>query len=356
MALLTWLLVLGFISQDETAASKPASVAAAQPRVGDREDETRILLTRCPIEYDKVTTIGTILTGTAGLGGKIETITVRRGDHVKAGQVMGNLYDEDLKIELRRLETELASDVTVRLAESKRAMYTAKLQHSKSLTQRNRSFVSEEDMMIDQYNLTESELTLEQAKAHLMLVRLSRDRIEADIRVRQFVAPHDGTVVEILKNPGESIAGNEPILKIVDESLLRVTGFADASDAWRIRPGQIVKIMPDLNGLAPEIEKQEFLGKVVFVDSRIDKESQTFPFMTEVSNRQFLLISGLECRMIVFLDDAEHPTTPSAKSPGRISPDSARSKSQGLNSGHNGSPARSEASPPATRTRPEPPK
>ena len=121
------------------------------------------------------------------------------------------------------------------------------------------------------------------------------------------MSPHNGVVVDIFKTPGESLSPNEPIVEIVDVDLLRVTGFADASDSWRVIPGQVVKIIPDLNGLAPEIEKQEFPGKVVFVDSRVDKDTQTFRIMAEVANQGGLLRSGLECHMIVYLGESDTP-------------------------------------------------
>ena len=277
---------------DKPAADKPELVLVSQ-----------IDVSRCPIEYDRVTTLGAHLTGTAS--GKLQELTVRRGDHVKTGEVIGYLYDEDLQGELRRVKSEVENGISIRVAESKVAVASSRLQHSKSLKQRN--FLSNEEMEIHQFELSQSEFALEEAKQIHRLTSLAKERIEVEIRARKLVSPHNGVVVDIFKTPGESLSPNEPIVEIVDVDLLRVTGFADASDSWRVLPGQVVKIIPDLNGLAPEIEKQEFPGKVVFVDSRVDKDTQTFRIMAEVANQGGLLRSGLECHMIVYLGESDTP-------------------------------------------------
>ena len=305
MELLTFFLLMGMIPVEKIdAADKPAAPPIERPKHGN-DPGMQIVLAHCQIEYDKSTGVGPLLLGSSTGIGKLEELMVQRGSEVKAGDVVGRLYDKEVRMDLKRVQAQLATDVEVRLGELRKKINSSKLDHAKSLTQRNRTFVSDEEMELNQFNLTEAELSLEQAKNVRNLAMISRDRLEIDLHAREITAPHDGMVVEIFKNPGETFIGTEPIIQIVDTTVLRVTGHVDASDTWRVRVGQRVKIFADLNGLVPEIENQEFTGKVVFVDTRIDKESQTFPIMAEVPNRGGLLRSGLECQMIVLLDEID---------------------------------------------------
>jgi|GEM_PF-1817649 len=304
------LILLSPVLKDRTASADNLVVDPQNPVHQENDRVAQIVLARCPMEYDRVTTLGAHLTG-GGAASKLQELSIRRGDRVKAGQVIGHLYDDELRIEWKRLKAQADSDVGIRLAESRVVMRASKLSHSRALRRKN--LLSDEDMELHQFDLTEAERALEQERFNRLLAIHDRDRVEAEIRARELVSPHNGVVVEVLKNPGESLSPNEPIVQIVDVDLIRVSSAIDASDSWRVKVGQPVRITPDLNGSAPEIEGQQFPGKIVFVDSRIDQATQTCRIMAEVINRNTVLRSGLECRMIVYLekgDTAPYPDTP----------------------------------------------
>jgi multidrug efflux pump subunit AcrA (membrane-fusion protein) len=82
---------------------------------------------------------------------------------------------------------------------------------------------------------------------------------------------------------------------------MRVTGYLDAGDAWRVRRGQAARITPELEGGDLPIEREAFAGEVTFVDSEIDPKTQTCRVFAEVENRGGLLRSGLECCMEIDL-------------------------------------------------------
>ncbi len=125
--------------------------------------------------------------------------------------------------------------------------------------------------------------------------------MEATIRSREIRSPHDGVVVEVLKVPGQSISGLDSVLRVVDPSELRVTGYLDVTDAWRVRPGQAVKIWADISGADMEIENEAFTGQVEYVDLLISSESRTCKVTAIVPNRAERLRSGLEARMEINL-------------------------------------------------------
>ncbi|MBV8232785.1 MAG: efflux RND transporter periplasmic adaptor subunit, partial [Planctomycetaceae bacterium] len=138
---------------------------------------------------------------------------------------------------------------------------------------------------------------------------------------REIVSPHDGIIVEVYKRVGESTMLNMPIYKVVAIDRMRVTGYLDVGDAWRVRQGQTVRIMPELEGGDLPIERKVFEGKITFVDSEIDPKTRTCRVFAEVENRGGLLRSGLECRMEISPSAASGVVLPSARSGPGPAPD-----------------------------------
>jgi multidrug efflux pump subunit AcrA (membrane-fusion protein) len=71
-----------------------------------------------------------------------------------------------------------------------------------------------------------------------------------------------------------------------------------------VRKGQEIRVTPEIDGDDLPVENETFMGRIVFVDSRIDPTTRTCKVVAEVRNRDLLLASGLEARMEIFLD---HP-------------------------------------------------
>jgi multidrug efflux pump subunit AcrA (membrane-fusion protein) len=117
------------------------------------------------------------------------------------------------------------------------------------------------------------------------------------VRERQFVSPHDGVVVAVFKGQGESAALHDPLFRVVNTDRLRVTGYLDVLDAWRVRVGESVRISPEIAGVEAAVSREPFWGHVVFVDNQIDPKTQTCKVTAEVDNRDGLLRAGLEARM-----------------------------------------------------------
>ncbi len=252
-----------------------------------------ILLKRCTLEYKKTSLLG------ANQFGVLEECRVAPGDRVKAGQVLGHLLDEVFRAELNARATQAASDIAIRVAEAKHKLALSQLERTQKLI--NRNFASYEELSIRSQEEEAERLSIEEARQNKRLAELQRKQTEATIRSREIRSPHDGVVVEVLKVPGQSISAVDTVLRVVDPSELRVTGYLDVTDAWRVRPGQAVKIWADISGAELEIEKEAFTGQVEYVDILISPESRTCKVTAIVPNREERLRSGLEARMEINL-------------------------------------------------------
>ena len=218
---------------------------------------------------------------------------VKLGDRVKAGQVLGRLYDQELRATIALNAAEADTDLYIRISKIDYNQALLILEHTERLNQQQH--VSQENLSKDRYAVQKAALAIEEATHRRDLAVINRRHAEAEAHAREFVSPHDGVVVETYKNAGESVRFTEPILKVVNPGRLKVTGSLNLIDAWRVRAGQDVRVIPESAGIA--ITSEEFLGRVSFVDNQIDPDTQTCRVVAEVADRNELLRSGLEVRM-----------------------------------------------------------
>jgi RND family efflux transporter MFP subunit len=190
---------------------------------------------------------------------------------------------------------EASSDVEIRLSKARSAQATIKMRTTQSLLRRNAA--SQEEYNLHKTEAEAAALAIEQAEQSHRLAQVRLGQAQAQLRAREFIAPHDGVVTAILKRKGEPVAPNEPVFKVVDIDHLQVTGKVDVSDSWRLRPGQSVRVIPEIGGADLPVEREVFIGRLVFIDSHIDPLSQTCKVLVHVENRGRLLRAGIEARI-----------------------------------------------------------
>ena len=254
-----------------------------------------ILLQKCAIDYEHST-----LVGPNQNVGRIQECLVRPGDRVQGGQVLGRLFNQDVLAELESRTVALeSSETVVHQREVTLEVERTKLRRDGALHKRNA--VSIQDLQLQQLAVKTAELELQAANQGRRMAEAQLHAAKAMVAAREIVSPHDGIIVEIYKNVGEAITVSLPIYKVVAIDRMRVTGYLDVGDAWRVRQGQAARIMPELEGGDLPIEREVFEGEISFVDSEIDSKTRTCRIFAEVENCDGLLRSGLECRMEIDL-------------------------------------------------------
>jgi RND family efflux transporter MFP subunit len=253
-----------------------------------------ITLQKCTIEYSRSTLVGSKQTGL------IQECIVRPGDRVKGGQVLGRLFDQDVLAELESRTVALeGSETTIHQGEATLEVERTKLRRVGALY--NRKALSIQDLELQQLAVKTAELGLQAAIRGRRVAETQLHAVKAMVAAREIVSPHDGIIVEVYKRAGEAIMVSTPIYKVVAIGRMRITGYLDAGDAWRVRRGQATRIMPELEGGDLPIEREVFEGVITFVDSEIDPKTRTCRVFAEVENRGGLLRSGLECCMEIDL-------------------------------------------------------
>jgi RND family efflux transporter MFP subunit len=288
----TWKWTLAPVVAAVVSVSLAVTGRSAEPNA---DLQSPIVLTRCTLEFEQTTLLG------ASQMGVIAEMLVKPGDQVKAGQVLGRLFDADLRAELELRRAEAESDIEVRLGEAKLALATNRLKASEALGKRN--LISAEELTTHKLDARSATLEIEAAQHKRHLAVLASRQVEATILAREFVSPHDGIVVMVLKRKGESVAPNESVLRLVGAATVRVTGYVDVGDAWRVHAGQLVHVKPDVPGADLPIEDEVFTGRIAYVDPEINAENQTCKVVAIVENKGGLLRAGLEARMEISQDE-----------------------------------------------------
>ena len=159
----------------------------------------------------------------ARVSGELQGLTVREGDAVKAGQVLGHIDPTEAQARLRQARQQAQAakaqvDIAQRNYDNNAALVT-------------QGFISSTALVSSQASLAAAQATFAAAQAGADVAAKSMD----DTLLR---APISGQVSQRLAQPGERVGVDARVLEIVDLSQLELAAALSAPDALRVQIGQ----------------------------------------------------------------------------------------------------------------------
>lgn len=222
------------------------------------------------------------------LGGQIAKLPVRKGDAVTMGQVILELWNDDLRaeLELARRDTVASrgrrDEVCVR---SEVAAHEA--QRLTSLLDRGLAAEEETDRAVGEAKARKA--ACEAAGDATKVSDAQVDVVTARLERTLLRAPFDGVIAEINGELGEFVTPSPvgiptpPTVDLIDTSCLYISAPIDEVDAPAVRTGQKVLITMDA---FPGRKFPGFVRRVAPYVLDVEKQARTVEIEAEIENRQ----------------------------------------------------------------------
>jgi HlyD family secretion protein len=236
--------------------NRPREVAVAQPVT---RDVVEVVVASGKLRAVRQSQVG------AEIAGVVDTLTVREGDTVKQGQVLGRLR-------LGETDARLAgSQAALRAAETNLQGEESQLANARQETRRLRELAARN--LIPTKDLTDAEAAesfqaskTESARARLAEARALLQQVLPEFGKREVRAPFDGVVIQRLVEPGQAVTTSTGWLEVAEMSLTEIYLETDENNIGKLRVGQ-----PAI-AVAPAFPDQPFAARLTQVGPNVDSD------------------------------------------------------------------------------------
>jgi len=219
-------------------------------------------------------------------GGRIVWLGVKKGDHVKKGQVLIRLWNDDQQAQSGLAQTQVES-ARKRVGEICAMADNAEREAARMSKLRTRGFISEGGEEKARYEAQSRRSACEAMRADVnqAQARVKVTRVEQGRTV--LVAPFDGTVADIVGELGEYTTpsppgvATPPAIDLIDETCLYIEAPMDEVDAPKIHVGQPVRVTLDalpgqvlpgrVKRVAPYVVAVEKQARTVDIEVNLDQ-------------------------------------------------------------------------------------
>ena len=237
------------------------------------------------VNEDRTWHVGAIATG------KIEDLTARVGDPVRAGQILGRIHSHDVhearagyqqaSVELRRAQA--AEVYSKRLRDRAQRLLELKAGSRQDLE------TAEAEVRNSQAAIEKAQSEVVKERSHLTeILHIPVDDPASGAKGSEqdgipIVAPASGVVLERKTTVGSVVSASDELFTLSNTSSLWMIAAANEVDLSRLRPGQTVRISvrayPD----------REFPGRILKLGEQLDATTRTLQIRILVPNPNGLL-------------------------------------------------------------------
>jgi HlyD family secretion protein len=197
----------------------------------------------------------------APAGGQIAHLRVKKGERVKRGQVLLELWDEDLQAQQQLAQIQLET-TTTQSKEACTIAETAQRDAERARQLREQGFVSQEALERANSTATARQAACESSRSAIEQSRSRIDVAQASLERMVLRAPFSGIVADISGELGEYATPSPPgiltlpAIDLIDDRCMYVSAPIDEVDAAYIKVGQVARITLDA------IKGKTFPGRV----------------------------------------------------------------------------------------------
>jgi multidrug efflux system membrane fusion protein len=247
---------------DAAASTLKVAVETATPEVHPRN-----------IDVSCVTRADRRAMATARAAGVIEALNVKRGDTVKAGDVLATISDEGR---------------TAAVAQAK-----AFLEQRQAEYQANKKLI--EGGNAPRINLPAVEAAVAAAEAALAAA-------EAEARKSSVIAPLDGVVDQVPAELGQAIQVGTNVAEIVGPDPMLAVGAVTEAHRSQLSTGQTANVT--------FIDGRKATGTITFISLSAEKATRTYPVEAKIANADAAIADGVTCEMSIALEPMQAAAVP----------------------------------------------
>lgn len=240
------------------------------------------------------------------IGGQIARLPVKEGDIVKKGQVLLEMWNDDMNAQVSLAKSEILASES-RIKEACVIAKVAKSEAKRLTTLLKKGLTSDDASERAVGEAAAREAACQAAKSSAEVSRARLAVAMAALERTQLKAPFDGTVAEVTGELGEFVTPSPigvptpPAVDIIDTSCLYVLAPIDEVDAPEIKPGMPANISLDA------YSKKYFNGKVRRIAPYVlDREKQARTVDIEVNfiieNDNHSMLPGYSADVEVIID------------------------------------------------------
>lgn len=279
--LLIILLILATAGSAFWWSTRPKPIPVVLTEVGRGKVEASVSNTRAgSVEACQRTRLSPIS------GGRIAWLGVKKGDHVKKGQVLIKLWNDDQQAQSGFAMTQVES-ARKRVGEVCAMADNAEREAARMVKLRNKGFISEGGEEKTRYEAQSRRAACDAMRADVnqAQARVKVTRVEQNRTV--LVAPFDGTIADIVGELGEYTTpsppgiATPPTIDLIDESCLYIEAPMDEVDAPKIHAGQVARVTLDalpgktlpahVRRVAPYVVAVEKQARTVDIEANLDQ-------------------------------------------------------------------------------------
>lgn len=265
--------------------TRPKLISVALIEVATGKVESSVANTRAgSVEACQRTRLSPII------GGRIEYLGVKEGDHVKKGQVLIRLWNDDQQAQSSLAQAQVDS-ARKRVGEICANAESAEREAVRMAKLRERGFMSEGAEEKSRFEAKSRRSACEAVKTDIAQAqaRLKVTRVEQGRTV--LIAPFDGIVADIVGELGEYTTpsppgvATPPAIDLIDDTCLYIEAPMDEVDAPKIKVGQLARVTLDalpnkmLTGhvrrVAPYVVAVEKQARTVDIEVSLDSKGDS---------------------------------------------------------------------------------
>lgn len=246
-------------ASSESSASSPTSASAPEPMRVRVTDLTAKTVTRAVSLQGQLEPLRQVEVR-AQTGGQVLRLPVDKGARVAKGEVLAELAVDDREAQLSRAQAQV---------ESRRLDLSASEKLGKKGMQ--------------------AQTQVKAAQAELAAAEAELERLRIDLANTRIRAPFDGVVETRAVELGSLLERGDPVVELVDASVLKAVGHVPQQSAAALALGQQVEVHL--------LDGRQARGRINYLSRVADPQTRSFRVEAEVDNPDGGLLSGVSAEL-----------------------------------------------------------